>query len=399
MSTKDATLSSSEKKRIRDRRAQKVMRDKRESRINALENRVAFCERHHPPEGYEHLMATIDRLRQENELLRSRQNQLQQVFLSWGTDYKPPTPSASSTPATDPTISQESLFTYQPGSELGAAYTIPFPGGAPFLSKNPAVAASRLPNSQARDVEQSEITIGATPPTTTPQSIHLPTLPHLTSLQPVPNSVPTWCLTPMNEYGHNASLIPATVPWLAHPEQIAACPLAPSPLDLLHGTRRNFLADQIHRSLRRHRLRDPEYLASGWMLYTYSKWRVSPGPATFERLPTCLRPVMAQIQKGHPSALDFVKWPQMRINMIENWTKYDLVELIGYLSCCVKLRWAWGEDILERDSEDNLLMRRESFEVFTRVSGWGLTSEFIDKYPELLEGMDIEAMRFRMDLI
>ena len=74
------------------------------------------------------------------------------------------------------------------------------------------------------------------------------------------------------------------------------------------------------------------------------------------------------------------------------------MEFAGYLSCCTKLRWPWGEDMLERDGDDNLQMRQEFSDVFTSESGWGITAEFMEKYPELLEGMDVESLRFQIAL-
>lgn len=74
------------------------------------------------------------------------------------------------------------------------------------------------------------------------------------------------------------------------------------------------------------------------------------------------------------------------------------MEFAGYASCCVKVRWPWGKDVLERDADDNLRVRSEFSDVFTQESGWGVTGEFIEKYPELLEGMDVEAVRFRFAL-
>lgn len=47
-----------------------------------------------------------------------------------------------------------------------------------------------------------------------------------------------------------------------------------------------------------------------------------------------------------------------------------------------------------RHERDDLQICQEFLDVFTKETGWGLTSEFIAKYPELLEGMYVEADRF-----
>ncbi|OJZ88759.1 hypothetical protein ASPFODRAFT_44482 [Aspergillus luchuensis CBS 106.47] len=105
---------------------------------------------------------------------------------------------------------------------------------------------------------------------------------------------------------------------------------------------------------------------------------------------------MAQLQHGHPVGLDFITWPQLRSNLAQNWYKYDYMGFTGYLSCCMKVRWPWGQGILVRDERDDLQICEGILDVFTKESGWGLTSEFIAKYPELLEGMNVEALRFQI---
>ncbi|OGM47938.1 hypothetical protein ABOM_002716 [Aspergillus bombycis] len=145
-------------------------------------------------------------------------------------------------------------------------------------------------------------------------------------------------LTPIDEYGHISPPLSATCPWLAHPDQIAACPSLPSPLDLLHGTRRSFLADNISHVLQVRAIRDPERLASGWLIYGFSKGRVSPGLTAVSQIPPFLRPVLLQMPCGHPAALDLLILPQIRINLTENWEKNDFREVFDYMSCCQKVR-------------------------------------------------------------
>ncbi|GAB1200990.1 hypothetical protein APSETT444_010374 [Aspergillus pseudonomiae] len=97
--------------------------------------------------------------------------------------------------------------------------------------------------------------------------------------------------------------------WSALSDTVHKLPLLPSPFDLLHGSRRNWLADQINRLLRR------------------------------------------------------VRWPSS-----------------------VSI-WDWDDD-------ENMFVKPEFFETFLDRSGWGLTSVFIDKYPELVKGMDVEGLRY-----
>lgn len=357
--------------------------------MKALEERVTFCDQNHGPTWMQQYTIALNRVLDENKRLKEQQVVLRHLLGQFN-DVLAERPSSLSAPLAPVT------HTWQP--ILSNSLTRPLEAqGLSMIEGSNTSAPCQNPvgASGVQDENPSSCLIA---PTSTKSPVRmtdglLPGLPP-SSQSSAPNTIPNWSLTPINEYGMNPAFMPATCPWFSRPDLVAVCPPVPAPLDLLYGTRRNFLADEVSRGMRRQSLRDPECLASGWLTYVYSKWRVSPTPAAFQRLPHFLRPLMAQLQRGHPDLIDLIVWPQLRINMIKYWTKYDYCELIDYLSCCSKIRWPWGRDILERDAADNLRIRQDFFDVFSKESGWGLTTEFIDKYPELLEGMDVEAIRF-----
>ncbi|KAB8252682.1 hypothetical protein BDV35DRAFT_404372 [Aspergillus flavus] len=336
------TLSASERKRMRDRKARKVAREKRDTRIKALEDRVTYCKRHHGAVWVQHIMAAMENLQRENQMLRERQERLHAIFSSWEQD--------------------ETTLQATRGDMMPIRIDPSNASADPLSTEQPlnigVINRDGMPSQGSRSSHSN------------PASPLFPS-------ETASGSIPAWSLTPINEYGHISPPLPATCLWLAHPDQIAASPSLPSPLDLLHGTRRNFLADKISQAIRVRAIRDPERLASGWLIYVFSKWRATPTMAAFLHIPPFLRPVLLQIQRGHPAAIDLFVFPQIRINLIKSWDKYDFTEVVDHMSCCQKVRWPWGEDILERDGQDNLHIRREFLDVFTRESGWGLTPEFV----------------------
>ncbi|KAI9036895.1 bZIP transcription factor [Aspergillus affinis] len=388
----NASASSSEKKRLRDRRAQQNMRQKKENLIKSLEDKVEFCERHHTGGSIQEYMETIESLRRENEALRDEIQSLKAVPSFLPDDSQFPTSSSITGPIQlfgdldhpeKTHSSQETSSTQTSETSWDLA-----PIGPGEQGRLLGQVLSHLSNSSF-----------LAPPLISDEALHFPRASFPDLAQTIPNSDPISCLVPISSYGDNAFLLPGHCPWLSYPELIAGCSPLPSPLDILHGTKHNFLADQINQRMRLRRVLDPECLGFGWLCYLFSKWRTTPNPTTFARLPPFMHPVVAQFQRGYPNALDLPVWPQLRRNLIKNWRRYDYFELVGYLSCCARVRWPFAEPILERDASDNLQIRQDFLDTVTRESGWGLASEFIEKYPELLEGMDVEAVRFRMDVL
>src|SRR6201986_4198935 len=138
---------------------------------------------------------------------------------------------------------------------------------------------------------------------------------------------------------------------ISYSNWVTESPDVPSPLELLHGSKHNQLAKAIHLLLRMRACREPERLAYGWLLYVYTKWSFEPTEARWARLPKFLHPLPEQIQYSHPSCLDSFIWPRLRVNFIKNQHRYDLERFGGFISCCMKVRWPWGANVLEADDD------------------------------------------------
>ncbi|KAL4919606.1 hypothetical protein BDW62DRAFT_216767 [Aspergillus aurantiobrunneus] len=371
-------ISSTEKKRLRDRRGQKKLREKRDSYIQSLERQVASCKQHHGTDRTGQLISIVNQLYRENQALRARHERLRALLMD-------------DTALSNPPLSMRDIerTTFSgPDTRCAGLYQEPTvslpPDGLPTEGDGHSSQLQAIEQQTAISAQVEEYP-SATVPNPLQAGYELP-----------PGSA--WYLLPMSTTEANQRALPGTWSWFEHLDLVAACPTKPSPLDLLHGTRRNFLADEIHRSLRCRAIRDAECLALGWLLYNFSKWLATPDPTSFARLSPFQRPIAAQFQRDHPRAIDMVVWPQVRANLMKSWTTYDFVDLTGYMSCCTKLRWPWGKPILERDANDDLQMRQDYLDTFTNETAWGLTSEFIERYPDVLQGMDVEAVRFQLSL-
>ncbi|KAJ5762016.1 uncharacterized protein N7511_005398 [Penicillium nucicola] len=360
-----SSVSSVEKKRLRDRRSQQTLRDKKLRHAAVLKEQVDHCVQYHDDQGVQRLLRVISGLREQNEALIDRQTRLKTLVTSWDRDG-------------------ESLPSDNRSNQTGACLYKEIGNQEPqFLQ--PKRDQDCHPHS-TRASEQTDPFLAT--PTISPHT-ESPTE------SPPANKPSPWNQIPLHSDDFSRVQTIVSCPWFAYPEKIIPCPDIPSSaLDILYGTKTNPLADMIHTALQRRPIRDPERLSIGWLAYHATRWIVSPSPATYERLPVFLRPMKEQLQVPHPVVLDLMPWPKLRLNLMNRWNFYykDRDELFGMFACCVKIRWPWGEDILERNEDNELVMKPQFYETFMSERGWGITPEFIARYPDLFAGIDINSI-------
>ncbi|CAI7594688.1 unnamed protein product [Penicillium bialowiezense] len=359
-----------EKKRQRDRRSQQTLRDRKSKHTFDLEEQVAYCKQHHGDHAVQRLLQVITGLRGENEALLNRQNTLKLLVGSWDSEKDPVMPGRD-------LHDQSSLNKDAQSREAPLSSQTAFNGPTSLNGIFNSTNGSNFSPVMGAPVMEAQSSSESFPTTSTPLWCQIP--PHTDDFSGPPNMI--------------------SCAWLSHPEQVTPCPDIPSsPLDILYGTKTNALADGIHTALQRRPIRDPERLAIGWLLYHLSRWFLNPTPATYERLPLFMRPVQGQMETPHPLVLDFMPWPRVRLNLIRQWHLYseDRDDLFGMFACCLKIRWPWGEDILERDDHNVLQIKKRFYDTFMNQEGWGLTSEFTARYPDLVEGTDIPDILFEL---
>ncbi|KAE8372493.1 hypothetical protein BDV26DRAFT_301868 [Aspergillus bertholletiae] len=390
----NASTTSSERKRLRDRRAQQNLRDKRESRMRALEERVAYCENNHSHELIQNWTLAVNSMRRENELLLARQEQLRRLFLGRdapgnGTMGTHPAPLSSTYMAPDPRPTPITPIC-RPGSEIS------------LINRE----IQTIPDWSVNRVESAHLGSTAdsltSPPMTSTWPVEIdsrdPCSP-IIDLPPIPSMRVTqgFFRCPLLAHKQSPPVTDTTQTlslWLALSDSIAKLPLLPSPFDLLHGSRRNWLADQINRVLRRLSLREPDRLAISWLVYVFIRWRADPTPLTFANMPHFLQPTSGQAQQGQQLEILFFLWPQLRVNLAEHGAPISILELYRYAVCSCRVRWSSTESIWEWDDDENMFMKPAFFQTFMNRSGWGLSSVFINEFPQLFRGMDVENIRY-----
>ncbi|KAJ8119721.1 hypothetical protein ONZ43_g3394 [Nemania bipapillata] len=339
------------KKRARDRRAQHNLRKKREALIHTLEQRIADLENE-----LESLRQGCYNLRCENEILKSRQALVRRLVTSW-TDHMP----SSHIPVA---VSGDSMVNVL----LEPAEAVP----------------SQAPMSAAEIIVQSPVIVPAAP-----EALESATRPQRKTMEDLTS--PPWNITPFHL---DTDLIWSDLFCIANPELVHESPEAPRPLELLFGSKTNMLAHAVCHATRQWRCRDPERLAAGWITYHLIKWMTQPSERRFSLLPEFQRPVGEQLCTPHPYFVDCVVWPRLRTNIIKTQHIYDPRDVMGMLSCCMKVRWPWNETFLEPGDDGEFVFKASFRETFMKLEGWGMTKEFLDRFPLLAQDLDVSSILF-----
>ncbi|KAE8356863.1 hypothetical protein BDV28DRAFT_41766 [Aspergillus coremiiformis] len=373
----NASTTSSERKRLRDRRAQQNLRDKRENRIKALEERVAYCDKNHGDELIRNCMITVDYVRRENEILLARQEHLRRLFYGWEKEGYGTTGLPHLTrPPTTQSFPASMVASYGLGSDaMDATLT---------NAEAQVISSWPVPPMDPGSAHLATPDLSSSPTRLSDNPSLIADLPALPCLLPARSRLPVPPQILLNNWTR----------WITLANNVINTPPLPSPLDLLHGSRRNWLADQVNRLLRIYTLREPDRLAYSWILYGFIKWRINPTPLARSYLPTFLQPLAEQVRQGQKNQIMFFVWPQIKLNLLEHWDTIDKVELYKDAASSCKVRWPSSNSIWDWDRDDNILIKPEFFQTFMNPHGWGLASGFIDKYPQLMKGLDVEAVRF-----
>ncbi|KAM5353250.1 hypothetical protein ACJZ2D_016856 [Fusarium nematophilum] len=236
-----------------------------------------------------------------------------------------------------------------------------------------------LTSSSIRDEEAALIRFRTPPLLLSPSRLGLPS-----------GDYPPWAQVPLTFVNRLSGSKYA--PWESILHQIASVAEVPSAQDLLYGSKKNVLANCIRHCLHEWRCHDVETVAIGWLIYVFIKWRENPTAERFARLPDYLKPVAEQLQLPHDSCLDMILWRKLRSNLIRYQNAYNLDHVLEVFSRSLRVKWSRQEILLDVNERDELIVRAEFFERFMSEDGWGLSYKFVNQFPELTEGLSLDAV-------
>lgn len=360
-------MSSMDKKRARDRRAQQKRRDKLDARVKALELQISLCHEHHRLKRVDELELTVQRLLAENQVLRDRQRQMSALLAGWDVNDRRAVPSP---PAAGASHSGERDVSPRMGTSTNTNTNI----------NTNLVRISALLNSPSNDSLLQDDNIGRNEvmASDSAQSTLGPGYRHSN----IAIERPKWCDLPLSRADSQTE---DYCPWLSCPDVVLAMPDVPLPQDLLYGSITNPVANSISIALREYGHRGIERLASGWLVYVYTKWRLFPTEERYLRIPAFLRPSTTQLTIPHWPMLDNIVFPHLRDNLIKKGPNVDLDPIFMAIATNCVLDYPKDHEYLRPNQEGTLEITPDFYAAFSRLESWSLAETFYVQYSDLMD--------------
>ena len=135
----------------------------------------------------------------------------------------------------------------------------------------------------------------------------------------------------------------------------------------------------------------PKKIAVHYVMSTLMRWQVLRTKASFEAMPEWLRPEPLQLEKAHPSWIDRIPWPKLRIYLIEHPTvKFD--DFVSAYSSSFNITWDYDPQhviITTGAGEGASILINPIYEEHVRqLKNWTVEGAFRRKFPEMTEIID-----------
>ncbi|KAJ5578314.1 uncharacterized protein N7459_007278 [Penicillium hispanicum] len=131
----------------------------------------------------------------------------------------------------------------------------------------------------------------------------------------------------------------------------------------------------------------PEQVAVLYAMFLLMRWQIYPTQENYERLPEWLTPRPTQILQPHPAWMDYVPWPRMRDRLVTSHQDYPFENWFLTFTRGMSLNWPYeATDCLLSTGDSDELLINPVFERHMRnLSNWSLGPMFAECYPHLLD--------------
>ena len=138
--------------------------------------------------------------------------------------------------------------------------------------------------------------------------------------------------------------------------------------------------------------RDPEKIATYYIMWLTMRWHYSPTKENFDRLPDWIKPTSWQIMTPHPIWIDHLPWPEMRDEIVQHYDRYPFENFFVPFTRTLSLNWPYSDmSVWDNKHGSNELKLDPTYEAHMRnLDNWSLGSEFARQYPLLSSSVRIE---------
>ncbi|CAI7674352.1 unnamed protein product [Penicillium manginii] len=135
----------------------------------------------------------------------------------------------------------------------------------------------------------------------------------------------------------------------------------------------------------------PEQVAVLYTMFLIMRWQVYPTQENYDRLPEWHTPRPTQLLTAHPAWIDYVPWPRMRDRLAMSHQDYPFENWFIPFTRGLNVNWPYEDTdcLLSAGSSDELLINPVFERHLRNLSNWSLGPLFAETYPNLVDTTQI----------
>ncbi|PLB35034.1 bZIP transcription factor [Aspergillus candidus] len=131
----------------------------------------------------------------------------------------------------------------------------------------------------------------------------------------------------------------------------------------------------------------PEQVAVLYTMFLLMRWQIYSTPENYDRLPEWLTPRPSQILTPHPAWMDYLPWPRMRDRVIMAHKEYPFESWFIPYTRTLSVNWPYEptDCLLSTGDSDELIINPVFERHLRNLHNWTLGPAFVDAFPGLAE--------------
>ncbi|OJJ80892.1 bZIP transcription factor [Aspergillus glaucus CBS 516.65] len=137
----------------------------------------------------------------------------------------------------------------------------------------------------------------------------------------------------------------------------------------------------------------PEQVAVLYLMFLLMRWQIYPTAENYDRMPDWLTPRPSQLLTPHPPWIDYLPWPRMRDRLVMRHQGYVFENWFVPFTETLSVNWPYEatDCLLSTNECDELLVNPVFERHFRNLENWSLGPAFAEAYPEMVEMTKIKV--------